>query len=186
MPAKLRPAARVAGLALTGLALAGTTGCDDDDEPREASVRIVGPVDSQVVHDDQVELRGRVRPRGARVLVAGRPATVDGRSFRAVVHLREGGNVIDVGASAPGRAATFTAVRVSRQTLVPVPDLTGAESGDAVDRLAALGLRADVRHESGLLDRLLPSSWMVCETDPPADTELPRDEVVVLTVSKTC
>jgi hypothetical protein len=186
MPPKLRPAAGVAGLGLVGLALAGATGCGNDDELPKASVRVVGPADSEVVHGEQVEVQGRVRPRGARVLVAGRPATVAGRSFRAVVELREGGNVIDVAATAPGRAAAFTAVRVSRQSLVRVPDLAGAESGDAVDRLAELGLRAEVRRESGLLDRLLPSGWAVCETDPPADTELARGEVVLLTVSKTC
>jgi hypothetical protein len=169
-----------------GLALLGIAGCGGGDEPRPASLRVELPSDAEVVHDAQVEVSGRVRPHEAHVLVAGRPATVDGGRFRALVPLHEGANVIDVGASASGAAAAWTAVRVSRQTLVSVPDLAGADRDDAVDRLNALGLRAKVEEGSGLLDRLVPGSWGVCESSPEAGAELARGETVRLAVSKTC
>ncbi len=150
------------------------------------SISLVAPIDLAVVHDDAVDVRGRVEPAGARVLVGGRPATVDGGVFRARVPLREGANVIDVGASAGDARTAWTALRVAREPLVRVPDLAGASGSDAADRLEALGLRADVKEGGGLLDRLLPGDSAVCETRPPPGSGLPRGTTVQVVVSKTC
>ena len=75
---------------------------------------------------------------------------------------------------------------MARETLVRVPDVADSGRDDAVDRLESAGLRADVVERSGLLDRLLPGEWGVCDTEPPAGAELPRGATVHLVVSKTC
>ena len=146
----------------------------------------MSPADGSVVHEATVEVRGRVRPAGARVLVGGRAAPVSNGEFRAQAPLREGANVIDVGASAPGARTAWSALRVARETLVAVPALAGAGRGDAVDRLESLGLRAEVSEDGGLLERLLPGEPHVCETQPRAGAELRRGATVRLAVSKRC
>jgi hypothetical protein len=160
--------------------------CGDGSDPKPARVGVTAPADSTVVHADSVEVRGRVQPAGARVLVLGRPATVTGARFSARVPLREGPNVIDVGASTRGRAPAWTAVRVSRVVVVKLPDLGGVSRGDAVDRLHSLGLTADVHEDHGLLDTLLPGDRGVCEMRPQAGVEVSKGTRVRLTVSKTC
>ena len=67
-----------------------------------------------------------------------------------------------------------------------VPDLAGAARDEAVDRLEALGLRVEVEEGGGLLDRLLPGDWRVCETQPRAGAELRRGATVRVGVSKSC
>ena len=162
-------------------------GCGDDGASRPVRLTVVTPADGAVVHTRVVEVRGTVRPVGARVLVAGRPATVTGGEFRGRARLREGSNVIDVGASADGARSSWSALRVARQTLVRVPDLAGVERGEAVRRLGARGLRAEVEEEQGgLLDRLLGRAAAVCETDPGPEAELPRGASVRVTVARGC
>jgi|SRR5215211_6169237 len=181
-----RPAARSGGFLLLLLGVASLSACGDGSDPAPARVGVTAPADSAVVRDDSVEVQGRVRPAGARVLVRGRSATVTGRRFHARVPLNEGPNVIDVGASAPGAAPAWTAVRVSRVVVVTVPDLGGTSGGDAVDSLEALGLSAEVREGNGLLDKLLPGERRVCETSPRAGSEVPKGSRVRLRTSKTC
>ena len=106
--------------------------------------------------------------------------------FHVRVPLDEGVNVIDVGASAGGRATSFRALRVSRQVVVEVPELSGEARDDAVERLEDLGLRPDVDEEGGLLDRILPARWAVCKTDPEPGTEVDRGARVQVTVSRAC
>jgi hypothetical protein len=161
-------------------------GCGDRSDPRPTRLHLTAPADSAVVHEDSVVVRGRVAPEGATVLVGGRPTTVSGSQFSARVPLREGGNVIDVGASAPGRLPVWRAVRVSRRIVVRVPELSGESRDDAVAALRALGLVPKVREGHGLLDALLPGGWGVCETRPGAGTEVPKGAHVELRVSKTC
>ena len=127
-----------------------------------------------------------MRPADARVLVGGRAATVVDGEFRRRVPLQEGANVIDVAASAPDARTAWSALRVERETLVSVPDLAGAARDEAVDRLQALGLRVEVEEGGGLLDRLLPGDWRVCETQPRAGAELRRGATVRVGVSKSC
>jgi PASTA domain/Glucodextranase, domain B len=172
--------------ALLLLATASAVGCGQGDDPAPAGLAISSPADSAVVHEDSVEVRGRVRPAGASVTVLGRRADVSGREFRAVVPLHEGSNVIDVSASAGGASTVWRVVRVGRQTLAKVPDLAGDSRDDAVGQLESLGLRAQVKEDSGFLDRFLPGGWGVCETKPDVGAELPKGSRVRLTVSKTC
>jgi beta-lactam-binding protein with PASTA domain len=118
--------------------------------------------------------------------VLGRRATVSHGRFRALVPLRVGSNVIDVGAFADGAAPSWTAVRVERQLLVEVPDLAGAPREEAVERLEDAGLQAEVHEEGGLLDELLGGEWTVCETAPGAGARVGMGTVVAVTVSRAC
>ena len=181
-----RPA-RACGLVVPLLLAGGFAfGCGDSPAERPVRLEITAPADAAVVHDGSVEVRGLVHPRGARVLVLGRPARVARGEFRAVVPLGVGSNLIDVGASAAGAAPAWNALRVTREVLVKVPDLIGATRDDAIARLDALGLRADVEEEGGLLDTLLGGDWIVCASSPTQGSEVRRGAGVHLTVAKAC
>jgi hypothetical protein len=179
--------ARTGGLVLL-LFLAGgcASGCGDDPAQKPVRLEITAPTDAAVVHDGSVVVRGLVHPRGARVLVLGRRARVVRGEFRALVPLRAGSNLIDVGASARGAAPAWDALRVTREVLVEVPDLVGASRDDAIDRLDALGLSAEVDEQGDLLDELLGGEWFVCESSPAAGSEVPRGSSIHLTVSRGC
>ena len=181
-----RLATRAGGLILALVVAGAIAGCGDEPDPRPVRLEITAPADAAVVREDSFEVRGRVKPAGARVLVLGRPATVTGGEFRARVPLRMGPNVIDVAGSKRGAASAWAAVRVAREALVRVPDLAGVLRDDAVGRLEALGVRVEVVEEGGLLDRLLGGDWVVCGVRPGAGSELPKGASVELTVSKTC
>jgi len=162
-------------------------GCGDDEPTRRVQLTLVTPSDGAVVHTDSVEVTGRVSPPGARVLVGGRAATVTGGRFRASTPLNEGTNVIDVGASADDSRTSWAALRVSRQTLVRVPDLAGLGRDEAVGRLRDAGLRPEVEEQpESLLDRILGGSPAVCESTPGPEAELPRGATVRLLVSRGC
>jgi PASTA domain/Glucodextranase, domain B len=178
---------RAGGLVLPLLLAVGcASGCGDRATERPVRLEITAPMDAAVVQDGSVEVRGLVRPRGARVLVLGRPARVARGEFRAVVPLQVGSNLIDVGASAPGAAPAWNALRVTREVLVKLPDLIGATRDDAIARLDALGLRAEVEEEGGLLDELLGGDWIVCASRPPAGSDVPQGAGIQLTVAKGC
>jgi hypothetical protein len=181
-----RLAARAGVVTLLAAAASATAGCGKSDDPKPAGIDVTTPADAEVVHEGTIEVRGLVRPAEARVLVGGRSATVSGGEFHARVPLREGSNLIDVGASAAGAASVWTAVRVSRVVLVTVPDVQGATRDDAVSRIEDLHLRVGVAEAGGLLDELLPGDWRVCEARPRAGTRLRRGGRVQLKVSKTC
>jgi hypothetical protein len=168
------------------LALGCASGCGDHPTERPVRLEITAPTDAAVVQDGSVEVRGLVHPRRARVLVLGRPARVARGEFRAVVPLQVGSNLIDVGASAPGAAPAWNALRVTREVLVKLPDLIGATRDDAIARLDALGLRAEVEEEGGLLDELLGGDWIVCASRPPAGSDVPQGAGIQLTVAKGC
>src|SRR5829696_9715571 len=103
---------RTGGLALLLLGAAWAAGCGQDEDPAPVGLAISTPADSAVVHEDSVEVRGRVRPADATVIVLGRQAAVAQGEFHTRVPLREGSNVIDVGASARGAAPAWRTVRV--------------------------------------------------------------------------
>ena len=73
-----------------------------------------------------------------------------------------------------------------RQVTVSVPGLAGVTPSDAKDTLAGLGLKADVKESTGLLDFLLPEDARVCETDPPAGTEVDPGTTVTVFAAKRC
>ena len=183
---RARQCAGAGGAALLLLTGAGLGGCGDDASPERVSVRVTAPGDQAVVRNHSIEVRGRVRPSGARVAVSGRHAPVTAGEFRATVPLRPGPNLIDVGASAPGARTAWAAVRVTLEVRVRVPDLGGQSRDDAVNRLHALGLRTEVDEDKVLLDPLLPLSLRVCESHPDAGAELRKGSVVRLVVSKRC
>jgi hypothetical protein len=179
--------ARACGSVLLLLVAGGcASGCGDDPAKRPVRLEITAPADAAVVRDASVEVRGRVHARRARVLVLGRRARVARGEFRAVVPLQVGSNLIDVGVSAPGTAPAWDALRVTREVLVTLPDLRGAARDDAVTRLEALGLSAQVEEEGDLLDELLGGDWIVCESRPPAGSDVPSGAEVELTVAKGC
>jgi beta-lactam-binding protein with PASTA domain len=94
--------------------------------------------------------------------------------------------VVDVIASARGRAPALLAVRVTRELPVEVPDLGGLTVEDAESRLADAGLRAEVEDDGGFFDELLPGDPVVCEQDPEAGSQVRRGKVVLLTIAKQC
>jgi hypothetical protein len=168
-------------------ALAGCGG--PEPAPRAlAPVRLTvdAPPDPSVVDDPTVEVHGRVWPETATVLVAGDEAGVDRGGFSAVIDLHEGANVIDITAGAPRRAAAMTAVRVTRRIRVAVPSLAGRSADDAVARLRAAGLKAQLEKGGGFLDDLLPGDPGVCDTSPPAGTRVAPGTVVRVQVAKSC
>ena len=154
--------------------------------PPPVALELVAPADASVVRAATVEVRGRVEPARARVLVGGRRATVSGGEFTATVPLREGANLIDVAASARGASAAWSALRVTRKVTVTVPDLVGMPLEEAEARLDALGLRAQDDKGGGLLETLLPGAWEVCETRPAAGAEVRRGSEVRLAALKGC
>ena len=152
VPSKARSVAS-AGCLVLALLVRLEHGMRRGDPPKPASISLVSPADGVVVHEDAVEVRGRVKPAGARVLVDGRSAPVADGEFRTQAPLREGANVIDVGASAPGRAHGLVGPARRARDLVELPELAGATRDDAVDRLESPGLRAEVKEDGGLLDK---------------------------------
>jgi len=174
------------GVALVLVAGACLAGCEGAARQQPVALRVTAPLDSAVVRDRMIEVRGRVRPSGARVFVAGRRASVSGDEFRAIVPLRSGPNLVDLGASAPGSQTTWAAVRVTREIVVKLPDLVGAPRGSAVDRLATLGLRSEVAKQRSFFDILNPAGWRVCETGPQGGAEVPKWTLVRVVVSKSC
>jgi len=176
---------------LASLATVAACGGDTDDERAQrvlvpVEVDVTAPADMAVVDTETVEVRGSVEPAAASVRVLGQPADVRGGTFRAEVPLQPGANVIDVMASARGRAASMTAVRVTRELPVEVPDLEGLEVPEVEERLAEAGLVPDVSERGGLLDGLLPGEPAVCVQDPEPGTEVRRGTTVRVRVARSC
>jgi hypothetical protein len=171
---------------------AAASGCGDDGRERAQGAPLpvvldVGsPGDNSVVRTETVEVRGTVQPPGAAVLVLGRPADVSAGSFGIEVQLEPGANVIDVMATARGRGPALTAVRVTRELPVEVPDLAGLEVPDAQERIGEAGLELDVTKGGGLFDDLLPGEPAVCEQDPEPGVEVRRGATVHVEVRRSC
>jgi hypothetical protein len=186
MLARAQSIVTAGGVALLLVVGAGLSGCGGTTRQEPVALRVTAPLDSTVVRDSVVEIRGRVRPSRARVWVAGRRASVSGHEFRATVPLRSGPNLVDLGASAPGSRTTWAAVRVTREIVVKLPNLVGAPRENAVGRLATLGLRSEVAERRSFLDILNPVGWSVCETGPHAGAVVPKGTLVRVVVSKSC
>jgi Glucodextranase, domain B/PASTA domain len=178
-------AAVTAGLAL---ALAGCGGGDPaPGRPLQpVHVRITAPADEAVVRGGNVDVRGDVTPAVSEVTVLGRPALVTQGRFTAVVPLEPGVNVIDVIAAAPRRKPALTALRVTRDVLVTVPQLAGVEADELQRVLEPLGLRAEIERGGGILDALRQGEVAVCEQDPRAGTRVRRGRSVRVLVAKRC
>ena len=178
--------------ALLILACLSVAGCGGDEGERAqralvpVELDVTAPDDMAVVQSETVEVRGSVEPAGASVRVLGEAADVSAGTFRAEVPLEPGANVIDVMASARGRAAAMTAFRVTRELPVEVPDLDGLEVTEVEERLGEVGLVPDITERGGLLDDLLPGEPAVCEQDPEPGTEVRRGTTVRVQVARSC
>ena len=176
--------------AVTAALLAG---CGDDDAPpgpapalEPVRLEITAPADAATVRGGNVDVRGRVVPAVSEVTVLGRPALVTEGRFTAVVPLEPGANVIDVIATAPRRRPALTALRVTRDILVTVPQLADVEEDELERVLEPLGLRAEVQRAGGILDVLRSGPTIVCEQDPEAGTRVRRGRSVQVVVAKRC
>jgi Glucodextranase, domain B/PASTA domain len=167
-------------------------GCGGD-EPRASprlkavTLQVSEPGDTAVVRGEVVDVRGSVEPAGAAVEVLGQDTQVSaGGSFTASVPLRAGANVIDVIATARGREPSMTALRVTREVPVEVPDLGGMNVEELQARLDQAGLEAEVEEAGGLIEDLLPGDPEVCEQRPDAGSEVRPGSTVRVFVSKSC
>src|SRR4051794_8103345 len=117
----------VAALATAAAGGCGGGGTDEQAARalRPVSLTVSQPADAATTQRASVGVRGYVDPPGAAVTVLGHPAEVTAGSFNATVDLRPGINLIDLAATARGRGAAMTALRVTREMPVVVPDLGG-------------------------------------------------------------
>jgi hypothetical protein len=176
----------VALLALPAAACGGGGGSADGAPPPKVTLTVHRPGDSTVTRDATVTVSGSVQPVGASVQVAGRPADVVGSGFTASVDLDPGDNVIDLAATAPGRTPALTALRVTREMPIAVPDLSGLTAAEARVALDALGLGFKEERAGGLLEQLLPGEPGVCSQSPGAGTEVTRGTRVTAQLGKRC
>ena len=185
----MRPRFHIVVLAVACVVLGG---CGDDDPPAPAPpleavrLQITAPADSATVRGGNVDVRGRVSPAVSEVTVLGRPALVTEGRFTAVVPLEPGANVIDVIATAPRRRPALTALRVTRDILVTVPQLADVEEEELARVLEPLGLRAEVERGGGILDVLRSGPTVVCEQEPAAGARVRRGGIVQVVVAKRC
>lgn len=177
-------------LAILLLALAAAVaGCGDDDpaKPRTpVQLTLATPRDGVTTGKDTARISGRVLPAGSRVLVLGERVTVSDGRFETSVDLREGSNLIDVGASAAGARATWRALRVIRRSKIELPDVVGREMVDAVKTLEALGFKVAVSLDEGFLDALRNRPREVCGSTPEAGSQLEPGSEVQLFAAKRC
>ena len=126
---------RLGPLIAVGFAGALLGGCGSDDPPpkpqKPVNRTIASPVDTAIVQGGTTTVTRTVTPAGARVKVQGHVARVSGNDFTSRDKLAHGTNVIDVAATARGRATALTAFRITRVERVAVPDFTGLSVGDA-------------------------------------------------------
>jgi hypothetical protein len=180
---------RALPILLLAVAAATGAGCGDDQrvKPRTpVRLTLAAPRDGVTTREDTARVSGRVSPGNARVLVLGERVSVSGGRFETSVDLREGSNVIDVGASAPGARATWRALRVTRRSAITLPDVVGQETVDAVKTLEALGFKVAVTIDEGLLDAFRNRPRVVCESTPQAGSQLEPGGEVELLVAKRC
>lgn len=187
----MRSATLIGALGAAAVAVFASAGCGGGDRaPAPAlepvRVQITAPGDATIVRGGNVDVRGRVTPAVSQVTVLGRPALVTQGRFSAVVPLEPGANVVDVIATAPRRSPALTALRVTRDVLVTVPQLVGVLVDELEDALDPLGLRAEVRRGGGILDVLRPGEPAVCEQDPEAGARVRRGRSVEVVVAKRC
>ncbi len=182
---------RVVSRACVAVGVLLAAGCGGEERaPREPAehvrLQIAAPRDGSTLRRGTADVRGSVSPRASSVTVLGRPALVAEGRFTVVVPLEPGVNVIDVMATAPRRLPTMTALRVTRDVLVTVPELTGVLEDEVEARLEPLGLEVDVEYGGGLFDVLRPGERMVCAQEPEAGARVRRGREVRVLVAKRC
>ena len=154
-------------------------------QPR-VTLKLSAPADGGTTRDERLEIRGTVTPGDSSVRIAGQDAEVSGGEFTAEVELLPGGNVIDVAATAPGRRPATDAVRVERDMRVPVPNVVGQESGQALETLKAAGLEPAEERGGSWIDRVLGGAVTVCATSPRAEALVDKGTRVVVQTAREC
>lgn len=176
-------------LLLTALAATGA-GCGKARRPAPprppVRLTISAPQDLGTTRSPNVQVSGDVAPLTAHVLVVGELVPVTGGHFSTSVALREGTNVIDVGASAPGTRPTWRALRVTRHSMVQLPELLGHDADQAKATLQGLGLTVNVTNDDDLIDAFRGGPELVCDSDPEGGAQVQPASAVQLVVSKTC
>jgi hypothetical protein len=176
-------------LLLPAVLAATVAGCGDDPPPAPrppVELTLSSPRDAGTTREATVRVVGSVAPASARVIVLGERVAVSGGGFSHSVELREGSNVIDVGASAPGRRAVWRALRVVRHSRIGMPDLVGLKEDAARATLDELGLKVQVVNDDDLLDVFRRGPRIVCTTRPPVGAQVEPEADVEIVVSKTC
>ncbi len=174
---------------LLSVLVATVAGCGEDPpaQPRPpVRLALTAPADTATTRDASVQVSGRVDPASARVIVLGDRVTVTDGDFSTRVDLREGPNVIDVGASAPGHRAVWRALRVTRRSSTRLPDLLGRAEDDAKAALTDLGLDVTVTDDDDIIDAFRRGPRIVCSMAPAAGAQVAAGGEVELVVSKTC
>jgi hypothetical protein len=151
-------------------------GCGAEAPPpkpqKPVRLSVSAPSDTAVVHGATAQVSGTVSPPGARVKVQGHVARVNGGSFSSTVTLDQGSNVIDVAATASGRATALTAFRLTREERVAVPRF--------------VGLKLTTERGGGFLDPLVPRGIHVCDQSPAPGKQVQRGSTVQLLVARSC
>ena len=130
---------RLGPLIAAGFAGALLGGCGDDTPPpkpqKPVQLSVSAPLDTAVVQGATMQVRGTRQPaRRARPRPGPRRPGQRRRVHLAASSSPRAPNVIDVAATASGRAAALTAFRVTREERVAVPDLVGLSVDDAQQR----------------------------------------------------
>jgi hypothetical protein len=149
-------------------------------------LHVTSPADMASTRGNVVTVSGSVTPSDSDVRVLGRAAEVVDGSFTARVPLQPGANVIDLFATARGRGPAMTALRITRETQVEVPDLTHLTPEQARARVQQLGLRLRTQSGGGFLEPLLPGTPGVCAQQPGAGRPVSRGAEVLVIVAKRC
>jgi hypothetical protein len=165
------------------LAACGTTASRP--EP-QIHLQVSEPIDGAVVTSSSVTLSGNVTPPASTVLVLGRRVDVTHGSFNTQIALQPGSNLVDVLAGAAHDRVAMTAVRVYRQILVTIPNVSNDSPPNAAKALVALGLQVKLKDTDPFYSFLLPVSQGVCGTSPSAGHRVDPGATVTISVSKTC
>jgi hypothetical protein len=176
-------------LVVVALAAAGCGGADRRRAarpPAPVQLHVSTPSDMAATDATTVTVSGTVTPGDAAVRVLGRPAEVVGGSFTTRVPLQPGANVIDLMATARGRGPALTALRVTRQMPIAVPDLSHLTPEDAKARAEHLGLHLRTQDDGGFFDAIIPGTPGVCSQHPDPGTEVRTGSTVTVLVAKRC
>jgi hypothetical protein len=178
---------RLGLLIMAALVIAG---CGADTPPpkpqKPVQLSVSAPSDTAVVQGATAQVSGTVNPPGARVKVQGRLAQVSGGTFTGTAKLAQGANVIDVAATARGRATTLTAFRITREERVAVPELVGLSLDDARTQAEQRDLKLSAQRGGGFLDPLVPRGIHVCDQSPAPGKQVKRGSTVELLVARSC
>jgi hypothetical protein len=179
---------RVIFLATTATTVAAAlAGCGAAMRPEpQLHVQVSEPVDGTTVTTGSVTVSGSVTPLATSVLVLGHRVAVNHGSFSAQVQLQPGSNLLDVLAGTAHTKAAMTAVRVYRQILVTIPDVSNDSPPDAAKALVALGVHVQLKDTDPFYSFLIPGGQSVCGTSPSAGHRVDPGATVTISVSKVC